>query len=553
MTLLAWGCQRPSLEELSFFEVQTQAASFVNIGTIELRGSISDLPHGTVDACGFWWSSSLAEVQRLGPGANKIALAPIGQGDFSAPLILSNLGETIYFRAYAQLGGRVQLGAVESYGAAEVVSLLGIKPKVSNDSALVWFRLSGLRMAQTNARVDDFGVVVSTDPNPVASAGNALVFALGETARDTVLSLWLQNLSFNTLYHYRAYASVGGRIFHSKTVETIQMKGGWKQIAGFGPYQLGAAAVGGDKAYLGFGYAELGLPTLTETIHRFEASTETWSPGPPYPTANPNERRTEVTSFSIGEVLYFFGGGVLPPGNNGNLGALRDYLKLDTKSGTWGFGEAPPQMPRRLKAVSFVVGDKGYVGGGVNFQNNDTTYLDDFWEYTPSTNQWRPVASLPYRPTDSGTDQKRGRADAIAFSDGRTGYVGGGYFELLYFKDFWRFVPPSSSTDDGHWEFVNYLPGLGREGAVAFSIGERGYFGFGLNPKEGYLKDFWEFKPGEGWEATNQFPGTARTNPLGFSIKRRGYLGTGIQRTWDGFVSKPFLLDDMWRYEPSDF
>jgi hypothetical protein len=39
--------------------------------------------------------------------------------------------------------------------------------------------------------------------------------------------------------------------------------------------------------------------------------------------------------------------------------------------------------------------------------------------------------------------------------------------------------------------------GIGREGAVGFSIGSKGYIGTGVDDSYSYKKDFWEYTPGD--------------------------------------------------------
>src|ERR1051325_11216231 len=63
-------------------------------------------------------------------------------------------------------------------------------------------------------------------------------------------------------------------------------------------------------------------------------------------------------------------------------------------------------------AVSFSIGDKGYVGTGEN-----GSYMKDFWEYNPTADSWVQKADF------GGTARER----AIGFSVGSKGYIGTGY------------------------------------------------------------------------------------------------------------------------------
>ncbi|MBI4947768.1 MAG: hypothetical protein HY840_15360 [Bacteroidetes bacterium] len=84
--------------------------------------------------------------------------------------------------------------------------------------------------------------------------------------------------------------------------------------------------------------------------------------------------------------------------------------------------------------------------------------------------------------------------------------------------------------------------GVGRNYAVGFSIGTKGYIGTGTNGAS-YFKDFWEYNPvGNTWTQKTDFGGTARRMAVGFSIGTKGYIGTGLDA-----VS---YTKDFWEYCP---
>lgn len=82
----------------------------------------------------------------------------------------------------------------------------------------------------------------------------------------------------------------------------------------------------------------------------------------------------------------------------------------------------------------------------------------------------------------------------------------------------------------------------GRMGAVAFSVGGKGYMGTGGDFLSVYYKDFWEYDPIlNTWTQKADFPGTARYRSLGMATSTKGYLGTG----YNGTDSK-----DLYEYDP---
>jgi N-acetylneuraminic acid mutarotase len=68
----------------------------------------------------------------------------------------------------------------------------------------------------------------------------------------------------------------------------------------------------------------------------------------------------------------------------------------------------------RRSAVSFSIGNKGYMGTG--YSPATSSYKDDFWEYDPATNAWTQKANLGGRP----------RNGAVGFAIGNKGYIGTG-------------------------------------------------------------------------------------------------------------------------------
>lgn len=199
--------------------------------------------------------------------------------------------------------------------------------------------------------------------------------------------------------------------------------------------------------------------------------------------------------------------------------------KSDSTTPLVGNWTSPSQIKgiARSGAVSFTIGEFVYYGLGYN-QLNKPRYLKDFYRYDYSKNQFVKLASLP--------DTAQGRSDAVAFSVNGKGYIGTGYngdLENSYLTDFWEYDP---ATDQ--WRKVASLPGWtidannpGRRNAVAFAIGAEGFVGTGNNGT--YLNDFWKYTPNADsgvWTPVADLP-FARQNAVSFVIDNKGYVVTG--------------------------
>ena len=140
-----------------------------------------------------------------------------------------------------------------------------------------------------------------------------------------------------------------------------------------------------------------------------------------------------------------------------------------------------------------------------------------------------------------------GREGAVGFSIGTKGYIGTGGTGYEYgvpLKDFWEY-DPSTNT----WTQKADFAGAARVYAVGFSIGNKGYIGTGSsNYRYNCLNDFWEYDPSTNtWTQKANFGGVSREYAVGFSIGNKGYIGTGL--AGGGAYYAP--CKDFWEYDPS--
>ncbi|PWA05906.1 T9SS type A sorting domain-containing protein [Flavobacterium psychrotolerans] len=225
--------------------------------------------------------------------------------------------------------------------------------------------------------------------------------------------------------------------------------------------------------------------------------------------------RNYAVGFSIGDKGY------IGTGINPDEGFKKDFWEYNPTTDSW-TQKADFGGLARDNAVGFFINNKGYIGLG------NTTFgsTNDFWEYDPLSNNWVQKANF------GGSS----RTYAVGFSIGTKGYIGTGWDGLLK-KDFWEYDPSSDS-----WEQKADFGGIERFFAVGFSIGSKGYIGTGWNNI--YKKDFWEYDPStNSWIQKADFEGTARYSASGFSINTNGYIGIGYDGT--------DLKNDFWEYDQS--
>jgi IPT/TIG domain/Kelch motif len=129
-----------------------------------------------------------------------------------------------------------------------------------------------------------------------------------------------------------------------------------------------------------------------------------------------------------------------------------------------------------------------------------------------------------------------GRFVAIGFSIGNKGYVGFGGHDGNPLDDLYMYDP---STDT--WA-QQASPGIPMMYGVAVVVGNKAYMGIGKT-NTGDTNKFFEYDPVTNtYSAKADFPGEKREGTLGFNIGNKVYVGMG---------SFPNVYKDLWQYDPS--
>ncbi len=148
---------------------------------------------------------------------------------------------------------------------------------------------------------------------------------------------------------------------------------------------------------------------------------------------------------------------------------------------------------------------------------------------------WQQKSDLGWNTPNGPT----GRYGAVAFSIGNNGYFGTGN-DGQFRNDFWEYDPVANT-----WAQKADFGGQAREFAVGFSLSGNGYIGLGdgsTASNNGDFTDFWEYDTASNrWTQKGDFAGGARTGATPFAIGGKGYIGTGLGVGW---------FNDFWEYDP---
>ncbi len=176
---------------------------------------------------------------------------------------------------------------------------------------------------------------------------------------------------------------------------------------------------------------------------------------------------------------------------------------------------------KREGAIAFSIGDFGYIGTGVDTAE---IVLKDLWKYDPTTDSYTQMSDLP----------AVGRTNAFAFTLNNKGYVGGGVDNNeaqlgQKLNDFWEYSPTTNS-----WISKGIVPiasGLGCYYSTTFVADNQGYVCGGKVGASQYTSELWVYKPlTNTWLQRMSFPGGLRYNMTSFSVNNRVFTGLGTDQ-----------------------
>lgn len=250
--------------------------------------------------------------------------------------------------------------------------------------------------------------------------------------------------------------------------------------------------------------------------------------------------RAKAAGFTVDGKVYVLGGVT----NTSMI--LSDFWEFDIANNSWTQKPAFPGEPR-YGAASFVIGNKGYIATG----GNDNGYLDDLWEYTPSTGTWIQRTGLP-----AGQPQHENqRTEAFAFAANGKGYLGGGEGFIFgpnqtwnyAFYDIWEYNPAANN-----WTQKTDCPDFtGRNLGIATSLNNKGYIGLGCDVGQTTTRQsFWEYEPlTDTWTSKASFPGLFTVDAGAFALDSMIYVTGGVKFAPVALSNQVYMYDavnDVW-------
>ncbi len=542
-TFLLSSCLKPQLEPLNFFKVITDEAK-VEIeqlaGTINLHGRINFDSEGPmmVDEYGFFWSNDNNSLEDLSADVEQISFTGYSGDDLD--FVFENFpienGSTYFYQAYAKAGDRLMRGEIRSF-SEEVSINVQILDRI-NDSILLRIEIQDL----IPQRVENFGLLWGKDaPSPtIETAQNIL--SLGPQTQNIIVDTLLGSFEFNTTYYFRPYFQGADNTLGE--VITYRVTDGWKKVGDLPNRLYQASAAFSQEEVWTFGGRSNSADQPVAAVYAFDFALETWKP------------RFTPSRYNLAEGVAVNWDGELFFGQGTTIDDRNPIWTKYPSGNSLGWALCSTEESLEFTAyngVAFTEGNRLFYGLG--FDPNTGPPTNNFWEISDLGNCYEERLISPMPARYGSMSYTWGRQGAIAFVLNNTFYVGGGKGPALELSDLWRFhtPDPSNPQDSGRWEYVCELPGPPRTEAVAFTIGDRAFFGTGVNPTIGYFNDLWEFSEEADacWIKRESCPGKPRKEAIAFGFANRGYLAGGYHPQPVAVNAAPEILFDTWVYIPT--
>jgi len=163
----------------------------------------------------------------------------------------------------------------------------------------------------------------------------------------------------------------------------------------------------------------------TNSVHRYDPTSDSWIAVAPLPTA-----RYGMDAVTIGDLIYVPGGSA-DTDDTGNGGTFLDELLVyDPASDSWSSAAPMPVALTYASAVSS--GNKLYVIGG---EKNDGAYVNTLYIYDPNSDSW-----------STGAPMNQPRAYAGAAAVGSKIYVAGGFAGALVVHNTMEIYDPATDS-----------------------------------------------------------------------------------------------------------
>ncbi|MFZ4400514.1 MAG: kelch repeat-containing protein [Bacteroidales bacterium] len=186
----------------------------------------------------------------------------------------------------------------------------------------------------------------------------------------------------------------------------------------------------GSKGYMGTGCS---ISNYLNDFWEYESSSDSWIQSTNFTTSG----RFGIAAFTInGKGYAGFGSGA------NNSVVYNDLFEFDPSNNTWTQKANYPGSARYYPSI-FVLNNEAYIGTGspnINYASNPV-FTVDFFKFSTVNNSWTAITTF------TGV----GRTASSGLTIGNKGYIGFGFSSYplsSYLNDFWEYTPAGSSINE---------------------------------------------------------------------------------------------------------
>jgi N-acetylneuraminic acid mutarotase len=261
-------------------------------------------------------------------------------------------------------------------------------------------------------------------------------------------------------------------------------------------------------------------------LWQFDPVKQVWTQQASLPAAG----RNAAVAMAIGPYGYIGAG---YDGTN----LLNDFWQYDPSTNLWTRKADFAGGPRYL-AVAFGIGDYGYITTGY-----DTSSLNDCWQYDPNNDSWTQRANFGGTPRSGAVDFVYNNQAYVVTGSNNYGELVSDFWKFDPSKQ----DPQAWTRlrDIAYDSLATYLPlsaSIMRTNAVAFVIlgnksngnSDKAYLstGEGNNGLDTLYRSTWSYSFSQDkWQSAIPFPGVGRQGAIGFSVQNLGFIGFGYGGT----------------------
>ncbi len=358
----------------------------------------------------------------------------------------------------------------------------------------------------------------------------------------------------NSLFRYFALVlavlTISSSVFSCKGGDEEDLVGNWVNLSSLSGKKRTAAtgATVTDADGTQYGIVGTGMDTNGDRLADFWAFDPTRGVKGSWEQIEaefPGAARSKAISFAIGTKFYV-GGGMTDKGGVDGVSTefFNDFYVYDIATETWETISPLPIGYGLAGSVAFAINGKGYVGLGYDIDDNE---YKNFYIFDPAANTWKTEKEegIPNYP---GNNSK----GAACFVIKNVAYVGAGSSNNSSQPGFYSFDPAKNDwnslhviitdKDDNESKDDNYASNILRSNTATFVIDGKGYFA--TSSATGTSRTVWEYTPStDSWIQKADFEGSARTNAVGLTINNMGFVTTGN--------ASSSVYNDIWRFEPN--